>query len=44
MVVSPEGDLVETIELVELPELSKKFDENGGRFGNLYTKFTKSIN
>jgi hypothetical protein len=44
MAVSPEGDLVETIELVELPELSKKFDENSGRFGNLYTKFTKSIN
>jgi len=40
MAVSPTGDLVENIELVELPELSTKFAENGGRFGGLYKKFT----
>lgn len=40
MAVSPTGDLVEDIELVEMPELSSKFAENGGRFGELYKKFT----
>ena len=40
MAVSPTGDLVENIELVEMPELSTKFAENGGRFGGLYKKFT----
>lgn len=38
--VSPTGDLVEDIELVEMSELSNQFAENGGRFGNLYKKFT----
>ena len=38
--VSPVGELVEDIELVEMPELSSKFAENGGRFGELYKKFT----
>lgn len=38
--VSPTGDLVEDIELVDMPELSNQFAENGGRFGNLYKKFT----
>lgn len=40
MKVSPTGELLENLELVELPELSNQFAENGGRFGNLYKKFT----
>lgn len=40
LAVSPTGDLVEDIELRNMPELSDKFAENGGRFGGLYKKFT----
>lgn len=44
MSVAPDGSFVEDIELVEMPELSNQFAEQGGRFGNLYKKFTKKSN
>jgi len=40
LAVSPTGDLVEDIELRDMPELSSQFAKNEGRFGNLYKKFT----
>jgi hypothetical protein len=40
MAVSPTGDLVEDIELVDMPELSKDYGSIEGRFSNLYKKFT----
>lgn len=44
MSVAPDGSFVEDIELVEMPELSNQFAEQGGRFGNLYKKFTEKSN
>ena len=44
MSVAPDGSIIEDIELVEMPELSNHFAEQGGRFSNLYKKFTESIN
>lgn len=38
--VSPTGDLVEDIELRDMPELNNQFTEQEGRFSNLYKKFT----
>jgi hypothetical protein len=40
MSVSPNGDLVENIELVELPEVASSASNSEGRFNNLYRKFT----
>lgn len=40
MSIAPNGDLVEKIELVEMPEMSKAFGNNEGRFSGLYKKFT----
>ena len=40
MSVSPTGDIVEDIELREMPELSKNYGTSEGRFSNLYKKFT----
>jgi hypothetical protein len=40
MAVSPTGDLVEDIELVDMPELSKDYGSIEGRFSNLFKKFT----
>ena len=40
MSVSPSGDIVEDIELRELPEMSKSFGTTEGRFSGLYKKFT----
>ena len=40
LAVSSTGDLVEDIELRDMPELSSQFAKNEGRFGNLYKKFT----
>ena len=41
MAVSPTGDLIEDIELVDMPELSKDYGSIEGRFSNLYKKFTE---
>lgn len=38
--VSPTGNLVEDIELRDMPELSSQVADHSGRFGNLYKKFT----
>ena len=38
--VSPEGELIDEIELRDMPELSSQFAEQGGRFSNLFEKFT----
>jgi hypothetical protein len=40
MSVSPTGDIIEDIELREMPELSKSYGSSEGRFSNLYKKFT----
>lgn len=40
MSVSPTGEIVEDIELREMPELGDKFATNEGRFSGLYKKFT----
>lgn len=40
MSVSPTGDIVEDIELKELPELSEHYGTSEGRFSGLYKKFT----
>jgi len=40
MSVSPNGDLVEDIELVELPDVASSASNSEGRFNNLYRKFT----
>jgi hypothetical protein len=40
MSVSPNGDLVENIELVELDTLSTSISNSSGRFNDLYKKFT----
>ena len=40
MSVSPNGDLVENIELVELENISTSISNSNGRFNDLYKKFT----
>jgi hypothetical protein len=40
MSVSPNGDLVENVELVELPDVASSASNSQGRFNNLYRKFT----
>jgi hypothetical protein len=40
MSVSPNGDLVEDIELVELPDVASSASNSQGRFNDLYKKFT----
>jgi hypothetical protein len=40
MSVSPSGDIIEDIELREMPEMSKSFGATEGRFSGLYKKFT----
>lgn len=40
MSVSPTGDIVEDIELREMPELSEHYKTSEGRFNGLYKKFT----
>jgi tRNA G37 N-methylase Trm5 len=40
MSVSPTGEIVEDIELREMPELANNFATNEGRFSGLYKKFT----
>ena len=40
MSIGPDGDLVEKLELVELPEMTKAMGESEGRFSGLYKKFT----
>jgi len=40
MSVSPTGDIVENIELREMPELSEHYGTSEGRFNGLYKKFT----
>jgi hypothetical protein len=40
MSVSPTGDIVEDIELRDMPELSREYATNEGRFSRLYKKFT----
>jgi hypothetical protein len=40
MSIGPNGDLVEKLDLVELPEMSKAMGESEGRFSGLYKKFT----
>jgi hypothetical protein len=40
MSVSPTGDIVEDIELRDMPELSREYATNEGRFSGLYKKFT----
>lgn len=39
MSVSPNGDLVENIELIELPTLGMQVSNSEGRFNDLYRKF-----
>jgi hypothetical protein len=39
--VTPEGDLIDIIELEHLPDLESPYSASGGRFGDLYKKFTK---
>jgi hypothetical protein len=39
--VTPEGDLIDIIELEKLPDLEAPYSASGGRFGKLYQKFTK---
>ena len=39
--VTPEGDLIDIIELDKLPELETSYGGSEGRFGRLYNKFTK---
>jgi hypothetical protein len=40
MSIGPDGDLVEKLDLVELPEMNKAMGESEGRFSGLYKKFT----
>jgi hypothetical protein len=40
MSVSPNGDLVENIELIELPDVASSASNSQGRFNDLYKKFT----
>lgn len=40
MSVTPDGDLLESIELVELEDLGTSVSNSSGRFNDLYKKFT----
>jgi len=40
MSIAPNGDLIEQVDLLKLPELSKAFASTEGRFSGLYKKFT----
>ena len=40
MSIAPNGDLVEKVDLVELPDVIKAFGTSEGRFTGLYKKFT----
>ena len=40
MSIAPNGDLIDKVDLVEMPELSKTMGTNEGRFSGLYKKFT----
>lgn len=40
MSIAPNGDLIEKVDLLKLPELSEAFGSTKGRFSELYKKFT----
>jgi hypothetical protein len=40
MSIAPNGDLVEKIDLLELPEMGNSINKSKGRFSDLYKKFT----
>jgi len=40
MSIAPNGDLIEKVDLLKLPELSEVFGSTEGRFSGLYKKFT----